>query len=88
MDDETGEIVQMLRQFIQAELLRARTDLQLDAHTPLVSSGLLDSLAVVEVVMFLEDRGMRLDPDVDLSRLDTLDAIARAALKRRGPRGE
>jgi acyl carrier protein len=87
-DDEIRETVQLLRQFILAHLIRERMDLNLDADTPLVSSGLLDSLAVVEIVMFLEDRlGVRLEaPDVDLSQLDTLDAIARAALNRRGAR--
>ncbi len=48
--DQQQEIID----YIVQHLIRRR-DVQLDANTPLVSSGLIDSLALVDVLGKLED---------------------------------
>ena len=50
----------------------------LTASTPLVSGGILDSLATLELVSYLETQfGIQLEAhEVDVERLDTLDRIA------------
>jgi acyl carrier protein len=49
----TEQTEQMIR-YITVEIMR-RSDVQIDETTPLVSSGLIDSLALVDIVMKLED---------------------------------
>ena len=49
----TEQTEQMIR-YITVEIMR-RSDVQIDETTPLVSSGLIDPLALVDIVMKLED---------------------------------
>jgi acyl carrier protein len=39
--------------YIKNEMIRDK-DIEIDANTPLISSGLIDSLSIVEFVLFLE----------------------------------
>jgi acyl carrier protein len=57
----------------------------LTATTPLISGGILDSLATLDLVSFLEERfGITIEAhEVDRDRLDTLDAIAALVASRR-----
>lgn len=48
------EQAQQIIDYIVREVIR-RPGVQLDAETPLVSSGLIDSLALVDVLMKLEE---------------------------------
>lgn len=59
------------------ELLAARGQAEVGNDEPLFTSGRLDSLAAVELMMVLErDFGVDLsDPDFDVSRLDTLNDL-------------
>jgi acyl carrier protein len=45
---------QRLAQYINRNLLRA-PDRQVESNTPLISSGLLDSLSLIRVLTFIED---------------------------------
>jgi acyl carrier protein len=58
--------------------VHARDDLgDIDENTELFSSGLIDSFAMVELLVFLEKHtGTKLGPeDIDLDNLDTLGRI-------------
>jgi len=57
----------------------------LAADTPLVTSGIVDSAGVVEVVEFLERRfGVRLaDADISLRNCNTLQGLSDLVLSRR-----
>lgn len=53
--------------------------------TPLFSSGMVDSFAMVDLLMFLEKHtGTKLGPeDIDLDNLDTLERILAFAAQRK-----
>jgi acyl carrier protein len=85
-DDEVRE----LTDYIAREIIHS-TDVALDADTPLFSSGLLDSLAVTDILHKLEDvTGLRIATgrlrlrDVDSVRL-MLAAARRAGKPRTQP---
>jgi acyl carrier protein len=63
----------ILREFLPGESRDALTD-----STPLISGGILDSIATLKLVSFLEESfGIALEAhDVDAEHLDTLDKIA------------
>ena len=72
------EIVGAVRDYILSRFLEGEDPSLLTTTTPLVSSGVLDSLARMDVVAFLEDRykvefGVH---EVDAERLETLASIA------------
>jgi acyl carrier protein len=54
--------------------------------TPLFSTGLVDSFAIVELLMFLEKyTGGKLGPeDIDLDNLDTIERILTFVARRAG----
>jgi acyl carrier protein len=49
----------------------------IDGATPLFSSGLIDSFALVEMMTFIEDKaGVRVEPaDITLENVDTIQLI-------------
>lgn len=79
----TDSIVRELKAFITRELL-LKPDDRLDDDQPLISGGLLDSLALARLAVFIEDRFGVDIPDLELSetKMDTLNQIA--ARVRRG----
>ena len=50
------EIGEAIKKFILSEFLRGEDPLALTDTTPLVTGGILDSLATVSLVLFLEER--------------------------------
>lgn len=75
--NETGFITS-LKVFITERLLpQSEASRALTPQTPLVSSGLLDSLAMVELLAYLEELGrVRIEAhEVDWTKLDTMEAI-------------
>lgn len=72
------EIIGPVKQYILDTFLKGEDPAALKADTPLISGGLLDSLATLELVSFLEQKfGIQLEAhEVDAERLDTLTAIA------------
>lgn len=63
-----------LIRYIRSEL---NIDMPLDGDTELFSTGMLDSVAMVGLIAFVEDKaGARVQPgDVTLENFDTVDAI-------------
>lgn len=77
-------ILAEIRSFIADWFRDGRQD-GLELDTPLVTSGIVDSAGVVEVVEFLERRfGVRLsDADVSLRNCNTLRGLSDLVLSRR-----
>jgi len=73
-----NDIVPAVKAYILDHFLPGEDPSQLTPGTPLISSGILDSLATLELVAFLEERfGIELQAhELDSSRLGTLDNIA------------
>ena len=72
-------IITDVKQFILDKFLPGENPQALTSSTPLITSGILDSLATLDLITFLEGRyGFELDADdVDRSKLGTLEDIAR-----------
>jgi acyl carrier protein len=75
----TDDIVRDVKAYILATFLPGEDPEALTPSMPLMTSGILDSLATLELVGFLEKRyGIELGArDTDPSRLGTLADIAR-----------
>ena len=75
----TDTIKQEIKEFILAEFLPGESPDELTDSTPLISGGVLDSIATLKLVMHVEDKyGVGFEPhEVDKENLDTLDLIAR-----------
>ena len=73
------QIAQTVKTFILEKFLPDEDPSQLKMDTPLMTSGILDSLATLELVSFLEQQyGIELEArDMDGSRLGTLTDIAK-----------
>ena len=53
MDNSVG---QCIKNFILSEFLAGEDPACLTSSTPLIASGILDSIAVVKLLLFIEDR--------------------------------
>ena len=75
----TDAMVQAVKAFILDEFLPGEPADSLAGDTPLISGGILDSIATLKLVMFLEEKfGVVLAAhEVDKQYLDTLDDIAK-----------
>lgn len=73
----TNPIVRELKTFITRDLL-LKPAYRLDDDQPLISGGLLDSLALARLAVFIEDRYGVVIPDLELTetKMDTLNQIA------------
>lgn len=82
MNDDAA--LRTLRAFVEEDLLRGR-DMRLADDTPLVTSGLLDSLSTLELLAFLEKRfGLHLEAhEIDWARMDTLAELVQLVMDRR-----
>lgn len=72
------DIAQAVKQFILSEFLPGEDPAELADDTPLITGGVLDSIATMKLVLFLEERyGVTLEAhEVDPEHLDTATAIA------------
>ena len=72
------EIKKTVGEFILKEFLPGANPANLTDTTPLISAGILDSLATLKLVMFLEEHfGIRIEAhEADVEHLNTLDEIA------------
>ena len=70
---------QRIKDFIMSEFLPGESPDELTDTTPLISGGILDSIATLKLVMFIEETwGVSFAPhEVDKENLDSLDAITR-----------
>ncbi len=67
-----------VKEFILREFLPGEDPEQLTDSTPLISGGILDSLATLKLVAFVEERyKIQLQPhEVDIEYLDSITSIA------------
>ncbi len=78
MQNQT-DVEQTVKAYILAEFLAGEDPAQLTATTPLISTGILDSLATLKLVAFLEQEfSIAIGAHAaDTENLDTIDRIAK-----------
>jgi len=72
------DIAQVVKEVILREFLPGEDPSELTDTTPLITGGVLDSIATLKLVMFIEERyGISLQAhEVDPEHLDTISQIA------------
>jgi acyl carrier protein len=78
------EMRDRLRDFVRSELLR-KPDYPLAADEPLITGGLIDSFALAQIGVFVEDAFGVYVPDTDLTvaNMDTIERMVTCILKAR-----
>jgi acyl carrier protein len=73
-----NNLKEQLRQYILSEFLPGEKASNLHDDTPLRSSGILDSTAMLNLVSFVEERyGIEVEPhEAVVENFETIDAIA------------
>jgi acyl carrier protein len=74
----TPDIEQSIKSFILTEFLPDEDPSELTYVTPLITTGILDSIAVLKLVLFLEEHfSVMIEPhEADAEHLDTIELIA------------
>ena len=85
--DERAEIVHTVKQYVMEEFLPDDDPDALEELTPLISGAILDSVATIKLVTFLEERyGIEIQPhEINMDYLNTISDITdlvRAKLSR------
>ena len=75
-----------VKDFIMKEFLPDEDPAELTTSTPLITGGILDSIATMKLVLFMEERyGVRLEAhETDPEHLDTIADIAGLIRNKRG----
>ena len=70
--------LELVRDFVVREFLSGEQPEALATDQPLISSGLIDSVGTLRLVLFLEEAfKIRVEPeDISAGKLDTLSSIA------------
>ena len=78
MTEKTNESKQATKGYIMKEFLPGENPDELQADTPLLSGGILDSISTVKLVGFLEETyGVEFQAhEISEDHLDSLDSIA------------
>jgi acyl carrier protein len=86
-DPKRNEQAQQMIDYVVREVIR-RPSIQIGENTPLVSSGLIDSLALVNILLKLEDiTQMRIPPGkVQPKDMDTVELMFATARRLGKPR--
>jgi acyl carrier protein len=81
----TEDIRDTLKQFILQEFLPGEDPNELTETTPLITGGILDSIATLKLVMFIEERfGITLQAhETDPDYLDNLALITKTILSKK-----
>jgi acyl carrier protein len=84
--ESVSTMIEAVRDFILKEFLPGEPAESLTSDVPLISGGILDSIATLKLVLFLEERlGVTVEPhEIDREHLDTLDKIAHLLTAKRG----
>jgi len=79
------DIKRTVKTFILNEYLPGEDPVALTDTTPLMTTGILDSIAVLKVVTFLEDQfGIRIEPhEAVVENLNTLSDIERFVMTKK-----
>lgn len=74
---QPAAIADLLRNHIREEIAYDRADLTLTNEFPLVEQGIIDSMGILRVVTFLEEKfGFAMEPDdLMLENFATIDAM-------------
>lgn len=83
---EAPEIKKAVKEFLLQEFLQGEDPDALTEDTPLITGGVLDSIATLKLVTFLEDRyEIQLEAhEADPEHLDTLQDISKLVLAKKG----
>ncbi len=75
---QSGSVEAIVKDYILRECLPGEDPEQLAASTPLITSGILDSIATLKLVAFLERQfSISMEPhEADAEHLDTIELIA------------
>lgn len=81
-----SDIRELLRSFILSNFLPGEEPETLDDSTLLVSSGVITSLSLLELVTFIEDRfAVALEgDDLGIARMDSIDSMVELIHERSG----
>jgi acyl carrier protein len=84
----TDACLQKIKDFIMKEFLPGENPDELTETTPLISGGILDSIATLKLAMFMEEEyGVSFAPhELDRENLDTLERIV-SLLRSKNPKG-
>lgn len=76
---EIQDIQSAVKAFILQEFLPGEDPDELTDTTPLITGGILDSIATIKLVLFMEEQfGIKVEAhETDPEYLDTLDSIAK-----------
>ena len=82
---QADEITATTKSYILSEFLPGESPESLENTTPLITSGILDSIGTVKLVSFLEEQyGIELEAhEMGVDLLNTLDDIARLVISKR-----
>ena len=80
------DVRKKIKEFLMTEFLPGEDPNELIDTTPLITGGILDSIATLKLVMFIEENyGVSFEAhEVDKENLDTIDRIVRL-LKSKNP---
>jgi acyl carrier protein len=78
-------VIESIKRFILDEFLQGEDPAALAPATPLLTSGILDSIATLKLIAFLEQEyGIRVEPhEVDAEHLNTLQSISQLVESKR-----
>jgi acyl carrier protein len=81
----SDDVKQALKEFILNEFLPGEDPSELTDTTPLVTGGVLDSIATLKLVLFLEERyGVSFQAhEIDPEHMDTIADIERLVLSKK-----
>ena len=81
-----SDVREQLRSFILTSFLPGEDPATLDDSTQLVSSGVITSLSLLELVTFIEDRFSVLleGDDLGIARMDSIDSMVELIAERAG----
>ena len=80
----SDDVAATVKDFILREFLPGEDPAELTGATPLITGGVLDSIATLKLVLFIEEHyGITLEAhEVDPEHLDTIALIARLILSK------
>jgi acyl carrier protein len=86
MESTQTDVKALIKDYILREFLPGENPDSLDDTTPLISGGILDSIATVKLIVFLEERfGVRIEPhemNVDyLNFLPDIESLVKSRQK-------
>ena len=78
MTDETTAVHTALKDFILREFLPGESEDSIDLDTPLITGGILDSIATIRYATFVEEQfGVELqDHELNSENIDTVKSMA------------